>query len=270
MEMPSRATLASRGEASGPRRPIPAIPGYEILGELGRGGMGVVYKARQIRLNRPCVFKMILAGAHATPEAVARFLGEAEAIARLQHRHIVEIHSIGEAEGLPYFELEYLPGGGLEKRLDGTPWVPKRRLDWSRSWPGRSPRPTAGIVHRDLKPPNILGLRRHAQDHRFRPGQVHRQRLGPDREQRDHGLAQLHVARAGRGLHQAGRTGRRPLRAGRDPLRTFDGPAAVPGRYLPETIEQVKAIDPVPPITTGAEAAARHRDHPPEMPREGP
>ena len=66
-------------------RVVPAIAGYEILGELGRGGMGVVYQARQVRLNRPCVLKMILAGAHAGAEAVVRFLAEAEAVARLQH-----------------------------------------------------------------------------------------------------------------------------------------------------------------------------------------
>jgi serine/threonine protein kinase len=82
-------------------RAAPAVPDYEVLGELGRGGMGVVYRARQVRLNRPCALKMILAGAHATPEAIARFLAEAQAIARLQHPHIVQIHHIGEADGLP-------------------------------------------------------------------------------------------------------------------------------------------------------------------------
>jgi WD40 repeat protein len=143
--------------AGGDRRPIPAIPGYEILGELGRGGMGVVYKARQIRLNRPCALKMILAGAHATSESVARFLGEAEAIAKLQHRHIVQIHAIGEAGGLPFFELEYLPGGGLEKRLDGTPWVPKRAARLVEILArAMAEAHRLGIVHRDLKPANIL------------------------------------------------------------------------------------------------------------------
>jgi WD40 repeat protein len=150
-------TAAGSSPASEARRPIPAIAGYEILGELGRGGMGVVYKARQVRLDRPCALKMILAGAHATPEAVARFLGEAAAIAKLQHRHIVQIYAIGEAEGLPYFELEYLPGGGLEKRLDGTPWVPKRAarlIELLARAMVEAHR--LGIVHRDLKPANIL------------------------------------------------------------------------------------------------------------------
>ena len=92
---------------STPTRAVPAISGYEILGELGRGGMGVVYRARQVRLNRPCALKMILGGAHASPEAATRFLAEAEAVARLQHPNIVQIHHIGEADGLPFFELEY-------------------------------------------------------------------------------------------------------------------------------------------------------------------
>jgi eukaryotic-like serine/threonine-protein kinase len=150
-------TAAGHFSASGAPRPIPAIPGYELLGELGRGGMGVVYKARQVRLNRPCALKMILAGAHATPEAVARFMGEAEAIAKLQHRHIVQIYSVGEAGGLPFFELEYLPGGGLEKRLDGTPWVPKRAARLVEILArAMAEAHRLGIVHRDLKPANIL------------------------------------------------------------------------------------------------------------------
>ncbi len=119
--------------------------------------MGVVYKARQVRLNRPCALKMILAGAHATPEAIVRFLGEAEAIAKLQHRHIVQIYAIGEAGGLPFFELEYLPGGGLEKRLDGTPWVPKRAARLVEILArAMAEAHRLGIVHRDLKPANIL------------------------------------------------------------------------------------------------------------------
>jgi hypothetical protein len=110
-------------------RAVPAIAGYEILGELGRGGMGVVYRARQVLLNRPCVLKMILGGGHAGAEAVARFLAEAEAVACLQHPSIVQIHHIGEAGGLPFFELEYVPGGSLDRRLNGTPWPPRRAAE---------------------------------------------------------------------------------------------------------------------------------------------
>ena len=104
---------------------VPAIPGYEVLGELGRGGMGVVYQARQLRLNRPCALKMILAGAHAGPGAAARFLAEAEAIAKLQHPNIVQIFHIDEHAGFPYFEMEFVGGGSLADRLDGTPRPPR-------------------------------------------------------------------------------------------------------------------------------------------------
>ena len=110
-------------------RAAPAIEGYEILGELGRGGMGVVYRAREILLNRPCVLKMILAGLHADAEASVRFLAEAEAVARLQHPNIVQIHHIGQADGLPFFELEYVDGGSLDRRLDGTPWPARRAAE---------------------------------------------------------------------------------------------------------------------------------------------
>jgi serine/threonine-protein kinase len=78
-------------------RASPTITGHEIRGELGHGGMVVVYQARQVWLNRPCALKMILAGAHATPEAAARFLAEGAALAKIQHPHIVQIHHIGEA-----------------------------------------------------------------------------------------------------------------------------------------------------------------------------
>ena len=138
-------------------RPAPSIDGYEILGELGRGGMGVVYRARQVGLNRPCVVKMILGGAHAGVEATARFLAEAEAVARLQHPNIVQIHHIGEADGLPFFELEYLPGGSLDRRLDGTPWPAQRAAELVESMArGVTEAHCQGIVHRDLKPGNVL------------------------------------------------------------------------------------------------------------------
>jgi WD40 repeat protein/tetratricopeptide (TPR) repeat protein len=100
---------------------------------------------------------MILAGAHATPEAAARFLAEAAAIARLQHPQIVQIHHIGEAEGLPFFELELVPGGSLDQKLDGTPWPPQRAAFLAEQLGrGIAAAHALGIVHRDLKPANVL------------------------------------------------------------------------------------------------------------------
>jgi hypothetical protein len=157
---PSGPTLVKPYDPAPPAprdRPLPAIDGYEILGELGRGGMGVVYRARQILLKRPCVLKMILAGAHAGAEATVRFLAEAEAVARLQHPNIVQIHHIGQADGLPFFELEYAEGGSLDRRLDGTPWKARPAAELVEVLArGVAEAHRLGIVHRDLKPANVL------------------------------------------------------------------------------------------------------------------
>ena len=131
--------------------------GYEIYGELGRGGMGVVYLARKLALNRPCALKMILAGPHAGSAAAARFRTEAEVVARLRHPGIVQIYHVGEAGGLPFLELEYLPGGNLDRALDGTPRAPEKAARivevLARAIAEAHGK---GIVHRDLKPANVL------------------------------------------------------------------------------------------------------------------
>src|SRR5262249_22318793 len=89
----------------------PAVPGFAILGELGRGGMGVVYQARQVALQRTVALKMVLNGAHADQKKLDRFRDEAELIARLQHPNIVQIYDVGEAAGRTYFVLEFVAGG---------------------------------------------------------------------------------------------------------------------------------------------------------------
>jgi tetratricopeptide (TPR) repeat protein len=148
------AAGASRDSA---KRAAPAVAGYEVLGELGRGGMGVVYRARQVLLNRPCVLKMILAGVHANSESIVRFLAEAEAVARLQHPNIVQIHNVGQADGLPFFELEYVEGGSLDRHLDGTPWPARRAAELVEALArGVAEAHRQGIIHRDLKPGNVL------------------------------------------------------------------------------------------------------------------
>jgi serine/threonine protein kinase len=136
---------------------MPEVPGYEILAELGRGGMGVVYKARQTRLNRLVALKMILAGGHAGAADLARFRTEAEAVAQLQHPNIVQIYEVGEEDGWPFFSLEYVEGGSLEQHLRGTPLLP---ADAARLVETLADAVEAahrkGIIHRDLKPANAL------------------------------------------------------------------------------------------------------------------
>lgn len=135
----------------------PAIPGYEVLGELGRGGMGIVYKARQLRLNRVVALKTVLAGAYARPEDLVRFLAEAEAAARHQHPHIVQVHEVGRQGGLPFFSMEFVDGGNLAQRFGGNPLPPHEAaclvevvalaVDFAHRH---------GVIHRDLKPANVL------------------------------------------------------------------------------------------------------------------
>ena len=137
--------------------PVPIVPGYHVLEELGRGGMGVVYKARPESLNRLVALKMILAGDLAGPEASARFFAEAEAVARLQHPQVVQIFRIGDHRGRPFLEMEFVEGGSLADRLEGTPWKPRRAAKLVESL-ARAVHHAhlRGIVHRDLKPANIL------------------------------------------------------------------------------------------------------------------
>jgi eukaryotic-like serine/threonine-protein kinase len=133
------------------------IPGYEIFGELGRGGMGVVYKARQIKLNRLVALKMILAGAQADSQQLERFLAEASAVARLQHPHIVQIHEISDYNGCPFFSLEYVDGGTLAEKLNGAPQPPRLAAQLIRLLASAMHSAhQKGIIHRDLKPGNIL------------------------------------------------------------------------------------------------------------------
>ena len=145
---------AARGPANGE---LPAVAGYDVLAELGRGGMGVVYRALHVRLNRTVALKMILAGAHAGPRELGRFRQEAEAVARLHHPNIVQIFDIGEAAGHSFCALELVEGGSLVQQMRGRPQPTDdaarlvetlaRTVHFAHGH---------GIVHRDLKPANIL------------------------------------------------------------------------------------------------------------------
>jgi serine/threonine protein kinase/WD40 repeat protein len=164
---PSTLTLAVHGTdpgrtlpfppPGGPREPLPLLPGYEVIEELGRGGMGVVYKARHLALKRIVALKMIRAGAAADAAYLTRFRIEAEAVARLAHPNIVQIHEVGQAGGQPYFSLEYVSGGSLDRQVRGNPQPPRdaaalverlaRAVDYAH---------VHGVIHRDLKPANVL------------------------------------------------------------------------------------------------------------------
>jgi serine/threonine protein kinase len=149
---PGSGSLAPSGPFA-----LPAIPGYEILEELGRGGMGRVYKARQLSLNRVVALKVLPGGGYTGPEALARFKTEAEAVARLQHPNIVQIYDVGEHQGVAYFSMEFVDGGTLARSAKDSPLAPEqaarliellaRALHHAHS---------RGIIHRDVKPGNVL------------------------------------------------------------------------------------------------------------------
>ena len=141
-DFPEASADRATGEAAGR---LPAIDGYDVLNVLGRGGMGVVYRARHIRLNRVVALKVILSGSHAAEYELARFQTEAETIARLSHPHIVQVYEVGQAEGRPYLALEFVDGGSLDHRLTGD--APTRRGGGpfrGGPGPGRPLRPFAG------------------------------------------------------------------------------------------------------------------------------
>jgi serine/threonine protein kinase/WD40 repeat protein len=150
-------SLPPRANESATFAPPRTLGDYELFAELGRGGMGVVYQARQISLNRLVALKMILDGEHAGAEMLARFRTEAEAVARLHHPNIVQIYEVGEDNGRPFFSLEYIAGGSLRDRLDGTPLPPRDAAQFveilARAIQAAHER---GVVHRDLKPANVL------------------------------------------------------------------------------------------------------------------
>jgi WD40 repeat protein/tRNA A-37 threonylcarbamoyl transferase component Bud32 len=242
------ATPSLRGQDEPPCHPPPQyVGGYEILGELGRGGMSVVYKARQTHPARLVALKMILAGRHADPEQRARFLAEADAIARLQHPGIVSVYEVGEHQGLPFLALELVGGGNLAARLAGRPQPPgpaaalvealARAVQHAHE---------QGVIHRDLKPSNVLlgsdgqprvsdfGLARHERPELTATGAV----LGTPGY-----MAPEQAAGAGRAVGPAADVYSLgailyELLTGRPPFQ-----AATPL----ETLEQVRALEPVPP-----------------------
>ncbi len=149
----ARTSSAALRSPAVPRR----IGQYEILRELGRGGMGVVYHARQAGLGRTVALKMILRGELASAADVARFRGEAESAARLSHPHIVSVYEVGDFEGQPYFSMQYVEGTTLARRIADGPLPPREAaqllIPVCRAIAAAH---RAGVLHRDLKPSNVL------------------------------------------------------------------------------------------------------------------
>ena len=234
-------------EAEGPV--TNAVRGYEIIDELGRGGMGVVYKARQKGLNRLVALKMVLAGVHAGDEQLARFQIEAEAVAHLRHPHIVQIYEVGEQDGLPFFSLEYVDGGSLSQKFDGKPQPPVDAATIVEKLArAMAAAHQEGVIHRDLKPANVLlmksgepkitdfGLakRLESDSSQTRSGTLMGtpSYMAPEQARGDvHELGPLSDQYSLGAILYEGLTGRPPFQ----------------GTTMLETLEQVRSQEPVPP-----------------------
>src|SRR5262249_30371851 len=135
----------------------PDVPGYEVLEKIGEGGMGVVWKAPPLRLNRLVALKVVGDAAHARAADLVRFRQEAEMIARLHHPNIVQIYEVGEHDGRSYLALEYVDGPTLDKRVSGTPQPPRQAAQLIEALAKAVQYAhEQGVIHRDLTPRNVL------------------------------------------------------------------------------------------------------------------
>jgi formylglycine-generating enzyme required for sulfatase activity/tRNA A-37 threonylcarbamoyl transferase component Bud32 len=250
------AELRAGSRAAPSEPPLPSIPGYVIEAVLGRGGMGVVYKARHQSLKRTVALKMVLGGGRAGPRELARFRIEAEAIARLQHPNIVQIYEVGEAGGHPYCALEFVEGGNLAGKLDGpgAPGLPAREAAQLVESLARAMQlaHSRNVLHRDLKPANILltadgtpkiadfGLARHLDSHSGETltGAV----IGtPSYLAPEQASGHAHEAGPPADVYALGAILYQCL-AGRPPFR---------GKTVAETLDQVRTQEPAPPSLGG-------------------
>jgi serine/threonine-protein kinase len=136
---------------------LPQVPGYEVEEVLGRGGMGVVFKARQLVLDRVVAVKMLPAGPFAGPQELGRFRRETSALASLRHPNVVQVYDAGDVDGRPYFAMEFIEGDSLARKLAGTPHPARQTAELLATLAAAvDVAHRAGIVHRDLKPANVL------------------------------------------------------------------------------------------------------------------
>ena len=224
--------------------------GYEILEEIGRGGMGVVYKARQVALHRFVALKMVRAVDASNQELLARFRSEARAVASLHHPHIVQVYDFGEHNGLPFLAMELIEGGTLAARLHGLRGPPVAAAELMIKLAGAVQYAhDRQVIHRDLKPANVLiasdteGLEVKISD--FGLGKFFHEDVVPEHKAvRISRHTQLHGAGTGQRRGTRRRSCHRHLFPGRDPVRIVDRPAAVSWR-----------------IPDGNAAATRRRTH---------
>ena len=250
---------------------LPQVPGYEIESILGRGGMGVVFRARHLGLNRVVALKMGLSAAYAGPQERERFRREAEAVAALRHSNVVQVHDVGDADGRPYFAMEYVEAGSLAQKLANAPLPAREAAALLMILAGAvEAAHRAGVVHRDLKPANVLltadgtpkisdfGLayRLIGEAGLTRTGTVvgTPSYMAPEQARGDRGAAgpAVDVYALGAMLYEC--------LTGRPPFRAETGMA---------TIGQVLSQDPVPPSRLGREGATRPRNRLPEVLAQG-
>jgi serine/threonine-protein kinase len=216
---------------------------YELLEEIARGGMGVVYRARQVSLNRTVALKMIVSGDLASADDVARFRAEAAAAANLDHPNIVPIYEVGEHDGRPYFSMKLIEGGSLAGAACRPRYSRIRKWRLVATVACRSPR-QRGIHTTDLKPGNILLDRDGQLRHGLRAGQTGRRRLAITQTGRHRGTPAPWPRQA---LPPGGLTTAADVyawaRSLRVPHRRY-----VPGRVPLETILQVLGREPERPL----------------------
>jgi serine/threonine-protein kinase len=242
----------SRRKKAAKEVPLPqSVAGYEIISVLGRGAMGVVYKARQRGLDRLVALKMILSGEHASEMDLNRFRAEANAVAQCHHPGIVQIYEVGEDAGRPFFSLEFVDGQSLHSKIQGTPLPPKEAATLLKKMAeAMAYAHERSIIHRDLKPANVLlteggepkigdfGLAKRIQDDESgmtRTGTVlgTPSYMSPEQaEGRIHDIGPLaDVYSLGAVLYD--------MLTGRPPFR---------GTSMLDTLEQLRTREPVPPM----------------------